>query len=350
MSASSDHNPFTLQGPGPLVIAEIGVNHDGDPDRAVELVDLAASAGADAVKVQWFRASGLLSSSAGLVDYQRDAGEHDAAGMLARLELDLPAMQRIHERIKEHGLLSIATVFSSELVDEASLVPWDMFKTASPDLVNRPLLERLATEGRPLILSTGGSTLDEIAQALEWVSGARVALLHCVSSYPTPPDQAAIGGIRSIADAFDLPVGYSDHTPGWETGGIAVAAGACMLEKHLTWDTSANGPDHACSLDPMMFERYVGFARASATMVGAVTKHVLPIERAVRTQARQSIAVRRDLRAGSLLRVEDLTTMRPGSGIKPACMPELIGARLVRDVKGGDLLEPSDLASAEACS
>ncbi|MCH2145814.1 MAG: N-acetylneuraminate synthase family protein [Phycisphaerales bacterium] len=349
MNATRDSSNFAPGLADPMVIAEIGVNHDGDPERALQLVDHAAGCGADAIKVQWFRASSLLSTEAALVEYQRASGEQDPASMLERLELGPSSMQEVLERARHHGLLAIATVFSPDLVGEAAALDWDMYKTASPDLVNRPLLEALAGLDRPMILSTGGATLDEVEQALGWVGDSRVALLHCVSSYPTPPEHAALGGIRALARAFDRPVGYSDHTLGWETGGLAVAAGATILEKHLTWNRSAIGPDHASSLDPELFGRYVESARRAVGMMGANTKQVLPIERAVREQARQSIAAGRDLAAGTELHAEDLTTMRPGNGIRPAAMPDLLGCRLVRDVKRGTLLQPGDLASVEVC-
>lgn len=350
MSGQSARILFPSDHRDPFVIAEIGVNHDGDPDRALQLVDAAARTGADAVKVQWFRASSLLSKSAQLVTYQRDAGETDVEAMLGRLELDAVAMGRILERAHAHGLAAIATVFSPELVAEAATLNWDLFKTASSDLVNRPLLEALGRDGRPLIMSTGGSSLEEVGEAIGWVGGVPLGLLHCVSSYPTPVEHTALAGIGVLAETFRLPVGYSDHTLGWETGGLAVAAGATMLEKHLTWSRSANGPDHASSLEPDSFKRYVEFARDARRMLGDSCKEVLQIEVPVRENARQSVAASRDLSTGALLGAEDLTTMRPGSGLPPALLPELMGRRLARDVKAGVLLQPEDLCPAEVCS
>ncbi len=334
----------------PFVIAEIGVNHDGDPGRAVELVDLAAGAGADAIKVQWFKAERLVSRSAGLAPYQRDSGEHDVASMLGRLELDADAMECVIRRARHHGMLALVTVFSPELVPDAARLDWDIFKTASPDIINRPLIEALAGTGRPLVLSTGGSTMSEVAEALDWVDPSRCALLHCVSSYPTPPEQAALGGIRALAEHFGMPVGYSDHTPGWETGGLAVASGATILEKHLTWNVHASGPDHAASLSPEDFGRYVRFARSSASMLGSQEKLVLPIEIGVRDNARQSIAAVRDLAIGDRLGPDDLTTMRPGHGLKPSLLTELYGREVVRPVRGGELVLLEDLAPLEACT
>ena len=350
MSARPSRTVFPGDGNDPFVIAEIGVNHDGDPERAMELVDLAAGVGADAVKLQWFQASSLVSSSAGLVQYQREQGEVDAAAMLRRLELEPGTMGSLLERAHARGMAAIVTVFSHQHVGEAAAMDWDFFKTASTDLVNRPLLEALARDGRPLIISTGCSELEEISEALRWVAGRTTALLHCVSSYPTPPEHAALAGIGVLAESFPLPVGYSDHTGGWETGGLAVAAGATILEKHLTWSRSAPGPDHACSLEPEEFKRYVDHARQARRMLGEHSKHVLPIEMAVREGARQSIVACRDLHAGDVLVADDLATMRPGTGLRPALLPDLLGRRLVRDVEAGVLLEMDDLDPSEVRS
>ena len=263
--------------------------------------------------------------------------------MLARLELDPSSMHRVLERARACDLVAIVTVFSAVLVPEAAAMEWDCFKTASTDVVNRPLIEALDRTGRPLIMSTGGSSLDEVAAAVGWISDVPLALLHCVSSYPTPPEHAALGGIGALALAFDVPVGYSDHTPGLQTGGLAVAAGATMLEKHLTWDVTANGPDHASSLDPASFKQYVDFAREARRMIGDARKQVLPIEAHVRENARQSIAASRDLGAGIELGLDDLTTMRPGTGLSPAMSPELVGRRLERDIEAGELIQQDDL-------
>lgn len=335
---------------GPYVIAEIGVNHDGSIERALELVEAAAWAGADAVKVQHFRADLLLSHAAALAGYQRAAGETDPAAMLRRLELPARALSAVAGRARELGLHAIATVFSLELVGESEAVGWDSFKAASPDLVNRPLLEAMAMTGRPLILSTGAADLEEVRTALGWLahaaSGHRLAVLQCVSSYPTPMDRAALGGIAAIRALFPGPVGYSDHTESTETGALAVALGASILEKHLTHDRSAPGPDHAASLEPTGFMRYVQRARwaagpgreealaslrpygAYADSVGPAEKRASAIERDVRTLSRQSVVTTRNLRPGDIIGRADVTTKRPGTGIAPQHLDRVIGSQV----------------------
>ena len=319
----------------PYVIAEIGVNHNGDPGRSVMLTERAAEAGADAVKLQLFETGRLMSKAARLAAYQKNAGETDPFAMLRRLELTIDQMEPTVRRAHELGIHAIVTVFSVELVEVAERLPWDAYKSASPDIVNRPLLDAMAWTGKPLIVSTGASTLDEVTRAAGWLSGMRdrLAMLHCVSSYPAP--EAALDGIGVLARATGLPVGYSDHTPSDATGAEAVRAGACILEKHFTYDSSAAGPDHAASLEPDAFARYADLAHeerpGSPTTDGE--KSVLGVERDVRSVSRQSLVTARALRTGHVIERADLTIKRPGTGIEPWRLDEVVGRTLTRDIE-----------------
>ncbi|MEO1130327.1 MAG: N-acetylneuraminate synthase family protein [Planctomycetota bacterium] len=322
------------------VIAEIGVNHDGDPSRALELTDAAADAGADAVKLQLFETDRLMSSAAKLAAYQKSAGEQDPLSMLRRLELSIDDMAPIVERAHSRGVHALVSVFSVELVDDATTLPWDAFKTASPDIINKPLLEALAGTGLPLIISTGASTLGEVERALTWLTPIRdrLAVLQCVSSYPTSPEDASLDGIAALEDIVDGPVGYSDHCTGVLVGGDAVEAGAAILEKHLTYDTRATGPDHAASLDPASFHTYVEIARSR---IHGATRHVgekrlLPAEHDVRTVSRQSLTTARPIAAGQTIDPGDLTIKRPGTGIEPFRLNEIIG-RVTRSALEADV-------------
>lgn len=198
-----------------------------------------------------------------------------------------------------------------------------------------------------MIISTGGATLSEVRHAVDWLEGCRPALLHCVSSYPTPLESASLAGIEALSSAFDLVVGYSDHTVSTRTGGLAVAAGARILEKHLTWNREADGPDHSASLDPDGFREYVRFAREAGSMLGDPCKAPLPLERDVITASRQSVAVLRDVPAGRILVSEDLTTMRPGTGVPAASLSRFVGCRTLHALEGGTLLDPSSLQDGE---
>lgn len=328
----------------PYIIAEIGVNHDGSVERAKELVRAAKSAGAEAIKLQWFRARLLLSRAARLAAYQAEAGAEDPFEMLEALELDEAVMREIVDEAHSLGLHAIVTVFSVELVEPASRLAWDAFKTASPDLINLPLLAALGATSRPLLISTGAAKAVEVARAAEWLDRHTTAFLQCVSAYPTPEDDAALGGIRPVARLTGRPTGYSDHTTLVETGGLAVAAGACILEKHLTYDRNASGPDHAASLDPSRFAEYVAHARRSWRMVGERVKDLLPVEHDVRNVARQSLTSTHALAAGHRLTSEDITVKRPGSGLEPWKLDDVIGRTLSRDVEADRPLVLEDLA------
>lgn len=331
----------------PYVIAEIGVNHDGQLDRAIELINAAAQAGASAVKFQSFSADLLLSNASKLADYQSTSGEQSPASMLARLELphDQLAAACLHARTL--GLHAIVTVFSSQLIHAAEQLTIDAYKTASPDLINKPLLQQLAATGKPLIVSTGAATLEEVRQTIDWlqplIDHKRLAILHCVSAYPTPLEHAALAGIRAIESlAPGITVGYSDHTQSTETGAIAVAAGAHILEKHLTHNRNAPGPDHAASLEPHQLADYIQRATAARTMLGQ-GKAVANIEREVRALSRQSIVAARDIAAGETLTKEALCIKRPGTGLAPWMLEDILGTHTTRHIPANTPLTNADI-------
>lgn len=344
------------------IIAELGVNHDGSVNRALQLTDAAADAGADAIKLQLFKTDLLMSKAAKLAAYQQAAGETDPVAMLRRLELPIADMTRVVARAHARGVHAIVTVFSLDLVPEAETLPWDAYKTASPDIIHKPLLDALAASGRPLIVSTGASTPDEVARAARWLEPARdrLAFLQCVSAYPTAPDDASIGGVEALRSVAPGPVGYSDHTAQVSTGAVAVHAGARILEKHLTYDPGARGPDHAASLSPAGFRKYVGLARqadkhprrsgehADQTdpRVGPPIKRVLDIERDVRTVSRQSLVTRCALPAGHRITRADLTIKRPGTAIEPWRFDEIVGRPTARPVEADVPLLEDDLGPA----
>ena len=334
---------------GPVyVIAELGVNHDGDARRAIELVDAAADAGADAIKMQLFRAELLMSAAARPAQYQLDAGECDPVAMLKRLELSPAVLGRVCERAHELGMHAIMTVFSVELVEAAQGFPIDAYKTASPDIVHRPLIEALVGTQRPLIMSTGAATMEEVERAAGWIDSAlaRLAMLQCVSVYPTPMEHAELTGISALRSAFaNLPIGYSDHTTDVETGARAVAHGAVILEKHVTYDRTAAGPDHAASLDAEGFSEYVRLARAAAAQpADCGVKRVLDIERDVRAVSRQSIVTQRAIGKGERVLPEDITFKRPGLGFEPWQLDEVIERTAARDIANDAPVMREDLA------
>ena len=327
------------------VIAEIGVNHDGSASRAAELIDAAADAGADAIKLQLFQTELLLSRAAMLAMYQQSAGERDPAEMLKRLELNAQEMQPLAAQAHQRGIHAIVTVFSEPLVAGAIEAGFDGFKSASPDIVNEPLLRAMAAAGKPLVVSTGAASLDECARANGWLDAFdHGAFLHCVSSYPPPAEEASLRAMDDLAlTVAPRSVGYSDHTTREDTGAIAVAAGASILEKHLSHDRSAAGPDHAASLEPDGFARYVRAVRDAEAMLGERSKQIRPIERDVQGAARQSVCTTRAMEAGHVLASEDVCIKRPGSGLEPWRLLAVVGQRLARSVEADVPLMMDDL-------
>jgi N,N'-diacetyllegionaminate synthase len=332
-----------------LVIAEIGVNHDGSLARAMELVTAAAVAGADAVKLQLFTAARLMNAASDFATYQRDrVADADPAAMLRRYELSADDVRTVVDEIRRRGMLPLATPFSPGDVAALGELGLPAVKIASPDLVNRPLLGCVAQLGVPVLASTGAATLAEVSRSVGWLRKWRTpfALLHCVSSYPVADDDAHLCWIGELAAKFGVPVGYSDHTTELLAGAFAVAAGATVVEKHLTYDRSAAGPDHSASFDPDQFGRYVKLVRRAAALCGSPGKHVLDGERDVRRVSRQSLVAARDIPAGQPVSPLDLTVQRPGTGIPAADVARAVGRRAAGRIARGTLLTWDMLAAA----
>ncbi len=331
-----------------LVIAEIGVNHDGRLDRALQLVEIAARCGCDAVKLQVFRAAQLMHPSGRLADYQQGrVSETDPVSMLRKYELSEAELAEVVAQIRRLGLEPVATPFSPGDVDTLGRLGVSAVKIASPDVINLPLLRRAALLGKPMLISTGATNLDEIDRAVAWLDGmfADYALLHCVSSYPAPDEQLNLGWITRLAERYgDRPVGYSDHGESELAGACAVSAGALIVERHLTFDRSASGPDHAASSDEAGMARYVQMIRRAQAMTGVGHRRVLPVERDVREVSRQSLVWTRNLPAGHCITPADMTTMRPGVGVSAALHDTLIDQMLLRPVRAGDLVDPALIA------
>ena len=325
-------------GPGlsTYVIAEAGVNHDGDVSQALRLVDAAAEAGADAVKFQAFRAAELTPAAAPAAAYQRATGAVDQQTMLAQLELTDDGFAAIAAHCRAAGIDFLATPFGPR--DVARLVALDVpaLKLASTDLDNLPLVRCAAATGRALLVSTGAATAEEIAGAVARLrsldAADRLVLLHCVSCYPTPLAAANLRAVATLAAEFGVPAGLSDHTTSTQTGGWAVAAGACVLEKHFTLSRGAAGPDHAMSLTPDELRAYIAAVRDVETALGDGVLGMSALEHDVRRVARKSLVAARDLPAGAALTTADLCAKRPAGGITPAQIDMVVGRRLRQPV------------------
>jgi N-acetylneuraminate synthase/N,N'-diacetyllegionaminate synthase len=267
--------------------------------------------------------------------------------MLRRLSLRPADFRVLKVHAEERKLIFLSTPHdepSAELLEKMDVVA---FKIASGDVTNHPLLKALARTGRPLLLSTGMSDLEEVAAAVRVVRHAGrspLALLHCVSSYPAPAFAANLRAMAAMRVAFGVPVGYSDHTLGVETALAAVALGACILEKHLTLDRSASGPDHAISMDPVMFRCLVDGVRRVEAALGSGIKTAQECERDVRLTARKSLHFTRDVPAGTVLGPDDVEARRPGDGIAPSRLHEVIGRTTRHARAAGTMVAESDLA------
>lgn len=343
-----------------LIIAEAGVNHSGSLETALALVDAAADAGADIVKFQTFNANSLAGKSARKADYQQRTtdGAESQRAMLKRLELPHSAHPPLIARAKERGIEFLSTPFDHQSLNFLLTLGLPRIKIGSGDLTNAPLLHAIALADMPLILSTGMATLTEVEEALgvlahgysrsntppgiaafrgAWRDGEararlseRVSLLHCTTEYPCPPEDVNLAAMRTMRSAFQLPVGYSDHTDGIEISLAAVAMGAIIIEKHLTLDRNAEGPDHAASLEPDDFKRMVSNIRRIEQARGDGIKTPKNSEIKNIDIARKSIVAARGLKAGDVLAPDDLTCKRPGSGRPPIEYWSLIGTTVTR--------------------
>jgi len=313
-----------------FIIAEAGVNHDGDLGKAQALVDAAAEAGADAVKFQAFRADRLTTSTARAATYQSHAiGATSQQVMLSRLELSAHQLKRIADHCRERSIMFLATPFGAADLEGLLEVGIEAVKIASTDLIDFELLQRAARTNLPLIVSTGAADEREIARAMEVIQreGARdrVVLLHCVSCYPTPLDHANLAAIGALRRRFGTLAGYSDHTTSIDSGGWAVCAGACILEKHLTLDRNADGPDHAMSLTPNELRDYIRLARNAQAALGGGELTVQPIEREVRELARKRVVAARFIEKGERIEADALTTKRAERGLSADEFATIVG-------------------------
>jgi N-acetylneuraminate synthase len=343
-----------------LVIAEAGVNHDGSVDRALELVDAAVEAGADVVKFQTFDARSLATATAPQAAYQRRTAAADSqVEMLRGLQLDREAHDLLAARCAEAGIEFLSTAFDGGSLAWLLELGIRRVKVPSGELTNGPLLLEFARTGLPLIVSTGMADLSDVERALAVLAfgaaqpqgdpspadlraayGAaardgslrsRVTLLHCTSSYPADPADVHLAAMDTLGQAFDLPVGYSDHTLGTAVSIGAVARGARVVEKHLTLDRTAPGPDHAASLEPAGFADLVAGIRAVEAAIGSPVKYPTPAEADTVAAARRSVVAARPITAGQVIDAADLRAARPGTGRPPADLWVLPGRTASRD-------------------
>jgi N-acetylneuraminate synthase/N,N'-diacetyllegionaminate synthase len=334
-----------------LIIAEAGVNHDGDMSKAAHLIEAAANAGADFVKFQSFRAEKLVSPDAKKAEYQeRNIGDQDDKqfAMLKKLELTNDQHLFLMDECKKHGIEFLSTAFDVEGLDYLNRLGLNFFKVPSGEITNYPYLKKLASFGKPVILSTGMANMNEIKSALEvleiGVSREKITVLHCNTEYPTPMQDVNLLAMNAIARECKVQVGYSDHTLGIEVPIAAVALGATVIEKHFTLDRNLPGPDHKASLEPEELKAMVrGIRNIELAISGSGRKEPSKSETKNKPIARKSIHLKQALGAGHRLKEEDLIPLRPGDGISPMKWNEVVGKKLSQNCETFHKLQESDL-------
>ncbi len=322
-----------------LIIAEAGVNHNGDLSIASNMIDVAAEAGADVIKFQTFKAKNMVSRQAEKADYQKHTtGWHDSQfTMLKPLELDGNAHIDLLHHCKMRGITFLSTPFDMESIDLLHSLEISTIKISSGDITNLPLLKKIGTLNKQVILSTGMSTIGEIDKALSILitSGTprdKITVLHCNTEYPTPFEDVNLNAMLSIKAAFPgIRIGYSDHTPGIEVAIAAVALGAQVIEKHFTLDKNSEGPDHKASLEPAELKAMITCIRNIECAMGNGIKLPSPSEQKNQKVARKSIVAKIPIKKGDFFNKNNITVKRPGTGINPMDWEKLIGQEAIKN-------------------
>lgn len=329
---------------GCMIIAEAGVNHNGSLELAKRLVDEALVAGADCIKFQTFISENLVTKHAMKAAYQKENSIDAEAQikMLKPLELSFENFTRLYEYCGKKGIEFMSTAFDLESADFLNSLGMNNWKISSGDITNRPLLEKIAQFGRPIILSTGMSTADEIHSAISVLkaSGANnITLLHCTSEYPVQYKDVNLKAMSKLSVDFALPVGYSDHTAGTIIPIAAVAMGAVVLEKHFTLSRNMNGPDHKASLEPEELHEMIKNIRVIEESLGIEIKKQTHGEKNNSEVVRKSIVAKCKISKGERFSDQNITTKRPGTGISPMRWYDIIGMEAIRDFDEDELVE-----------
>ena len=327
-----------------FIIAEIGVNHGGDLNVAKRLIDLAAESGADAVKFQTFEASELVTKSAAKAAYQESVLATTQLEMLTELALDLEEFTSLFHYCETKALEFMSTAFDVKSLDHLVDLGIKRIKIPSGEITNLPFLEHIGKQDLPTLLSTGMSSLGEVETAISILENAglsrdKVTVLHCSTNYPAPLDEANIRAISTLRAAFNVQVGYSDHTLGKEASLAAVSLGAKVIEKHFTFDKEHQGPDHRASMEPEEFSEFVSSIRKVELALGDGIKRPSPSEMQNIPAARRSLVTSKPVRKGELLSSANLAAKRPGTGVSPMRWHEVIGRVAHRDYEQDELLD-----------
>lgn len=345
-----------------FIIAEAGVNHNGSLEMALQLIDVAAAAGADAVKFQTFRTERLVTETAPKAVYQiKNTGNDESQwAMLKKLELAADDHRELIAYAQGKNILFMSTPFDEASASMLDALGMAVFKVGSGEITNKPLLQHIARKNKPMIISTGMSYLEEVAKAIRWIEEARkqaeemtprpaarfpypLILLHCVTNYPVLAEEVNLLAMRTMREAFHLPVGYSDHTMGIEMPIAAVAMGAVVIEKHLTLSKGMAGPDHKASLEPQEFASLVRAVRNVEMAMGDGVKKPAQSESGTRKIARRSLVAAKDIAEQEQLSIDNVTIKRPGIGIQPEFLEMVMGMRSKRHIKADAIIKWKEL-------
>lgn len=321
-----------------LIIAEAGVNHNGNIDMALQLIEKAADAGVDYVKFQTFKSEKLVSKHATKAEYQKTAtsGEDSQLKMLQQLELSYEDHHRLIKHCNKYGIRFLSTAFDLDSIEFLHSLNLDLWKIPSGEITNLPYLRRIAQKGSRVIMSTGMCTPEDIEAALNVLTSngtplENITLLHCNTEYPTPWSDVNLRAMDNISKRFNVAVGYSDHTQGIEVPIAAVALGATVIEKHFTLDNNLPGPDHRASLEPQQLKAMVDAIRHIELSLGNGVKQISASEQKNIIIARKSIVAATHIKKGDSFTEDNITVKRPGGGISPMKWDEIIGTTASRD-------------------
>lgn len=327
-----------------FIIAEAGVNHNGDISLAKKLIDVAVDAKVDAVKFQTFKAEKLVKRDAKKAEYQKSAigWEESQFDMLKKLELDEETHKILIEYCKHKKIMFLSTAFDLESIDLLNDLNMAIFKVPSGEITNYPYLRKIASLHKKVILSTGMSTIDEIKDAINVLKEngtTDICVLHCNTEYPTPMEDVNLNAINTIRNELNVEVGYSDHTLGIEVPIAAVAMGAIIIEKHFTLDKHMEGPDHKSSLEPEELKNMVEGIRNIELALGSSNKKISKSESKNLNVVRKSIVANGFIRKGEIFTEKNLICKRPGDGISPMKWNEIIGKRAIKDFQEDEMIE-----------
>lgn len=326
-----------------FIIAEIGVNHNGNIKQAKKLIDNASRAGADAVKFQLFKAEKIITKNAEKAKYQKEttnSGESQYE-MLKKLELNNEAFISLSQYANNKNIVFLSSAFDYESIDFLDKLNVPAYKIPSGEITNLPLIKYIANKKKPIILSTGMSTMDEIEKSLKVIRNQKlndIVLMHCVSNYPTAIKDVNLRAIKTLKEKFKVPVGFSDHTLGITISFAAVASGACIIEKHITLNKKLPGPDHKASIEPKELKKMVKGIREIEMAMGNGEKIPNFEEEKIKKLVRKSIVSSKQIPKGTLINESMISIKRPGTGISPEYFEKIIGKRTLVDIEEDELI------------